>query len=406
MATNEQQCRRSNRTSKKKVIFKKLKKISLDKNEILRFIKNVYPRSIKEEWKNNIKKDIISRENNTINIVYLCLPKYGYAYNERKKIIMYKGIDEFKGLIRNTYKEKVKGYIFDNVFHMTDNEIEYYDLSALIDKYLLLKEKRKDGRIILSKNLFHLIVDRVERKKYQNKNWIFKEIRKNSYEDYCELFCEEVFRRFDLPSAFYDLALLNNREGVITYDFIRNEKYKSAKELIGEMIKSDEIKNIMEYNNYNSLIEILFKYCNKYDLDISNLDLILAKIKKMMLLDILLLQSDRNPNNYGFIINEKIELSRIFDNSNAMSCNHIDRSPYNNIPLLTVKNKKNNYYKEIEDNLDFYKDIIIYIKYIESNMEDIFRSVENKINNPFPSIIKKYITKILKQHFSNIKTHI
>ena len=251
-----------------------------------------------------------------------------------------------------------------------------------------------------------MIVDRVERKKYQNKNWIFKEIRKNSYEDYCELFCEEVFRRFDLPSAFYDLALLNNREGVITYDFIRNEKYKSAKELIGEMIKSDEIKNIMEYNNYNSLIEILFKYCNKYDLDISNLDLILAKIKKMMLLDILLLQSDRNPNNYGFIINEKIELSRIFDNSNAMSCNHIDRSPYNNIPLLTVKNKKNNYYKEIEDNLDFYKDIIIYIKYIESNMEDIFRSVENKINNPFPSIIKKYITKILKQHFSNIKTHI
>ena len=373
---------------------------------MLRFIKNVYPRSIKEEWKNNIKTDIISREKNTINIVYLSLPKYGYVYNERKKIIMYKGIDEFKELIRNRYKEKVKGYIFDNVFHMTDNEIEYYDLSALIDKYLLLKEKRKDGRIILSKNSFHLIVDRVERKKYQYKNWIFKEIRKNSYEDYCELFCEEVFRRFDIPSAFYDLALLNNKKGVITYDFIRNEKYKSAKELIGEIIKSEDINNIMEYNNYNSLIEILLKYCNKYNLDISNLDLTISKIKKMMLLDILLLQSDRNPNNYGFIINEKLELSRVFDNSNAMSCNHIDRDPYDNTPLLTVKNKRNNYYEEVENNIDFYKDIIIYIKYLESNMEDIFRNIENKINNQVPLIVKKYITDILEKHFSNIKKHI
>ena len=319
---------------------------------------------------------------------------------------MYKEIDEFKELIRNSYKEKVKGYIFDNVFHMTDNEIEYYDLSALVDMYLLLKSKRKDGRIILSNKSFHLIIDRVERKKYQYKKWIFKEIRKNSYEDYCELFCEEVFRRFNLSSAFYDLGTLNNNKGVITYDFIVNKKYISAKELIGEIIESNNINNIMKNNNYNSLVEILLKYCNKYYLDKSNFDLLLSEIKKMIIIDLILLQSDRNPNNYGFIINEKLELSRIFDNSNAMSCNHIDRNPYDNTPLLTVKNERNNYYKEIENNVDFYKDIIIYIKYLENNMEDIFRSIENKINNEFPLIIKNYITKILKQHFTNIKKHI
>ena len=35
---------------------------------------------------------------------------------------------------------------------------------------------------------------------------------KLSYEDYCELFCEEVFRRFNISPAFYDLATLNNKD--------------------------------------------------------------------------------------------------------------------------------------------------------------------------------------------------
>ena len=319
---------------------------------------------------------------------------------------MYKGIDEFKESIRNYFKNKVSNYKFDNIFHMSDNENEYYNLSAIIDEYLLLDKKRKNGRITLNNNEFKLMADRIERKKYRFNSWIFKEIRKGSYEDYCELFCEEVFRRFNISPAFYDLATLNNKEGVITYDFIKNKRYISSKDLIGEIINSNNIDDIMKYNNYNSLVDIILKYCRKYNININNLDSQLNRIKKMMIIDIILLQSDRNPNNYGFMVSDKLELSRVFDNSNAMSCNHIDRNPYINRPLLTVNNSFSCYYEELQKNKDFYREIIMYTNYIEDNMEDIFISMENKISYKIPSTVKKYIKNIIKNNIDKIKKHI
>ena len=369
---------------------------------MINFIKNVYPRNKNDEWKNDLKIDIVSCKKNTIYILYLSLPKIGYEYNKRKSVIMYKGIDEFKKIIRAKFKSKINNYVFDNIFHMTDNEIEYYNLSALIDEYLTLK-KRKNGRIQLSEKNFKLIIDRIERKKYKYNNWIFKEIRENSYEDYCELFCEEIFRRFNLPPAFYDLAILNNKNGVITYDFTKNKKYISANDLIGEIINSNNINDIMKYNNYDSLINILLIFCKKHNLNINNFNSLINNIKKMMIIDLLLLQSDRNPNNYGFIINGRVELSRIFDNSNAMSCNHIDRNPYNNKPILTENKLNNNFYEEMSNNVEFYKDVTKYIDYIENNLEDIFMNIENKINKKLPLKIKNYIINILNHHFSSIK---
>ena len=318
---------------------------------------------------------------------------------------MYKGIDEFKESIRNHFKNKISDYKFDNIFHMSDNENEYYILSSIIDEYLLLDKKREKGRITLSSNDFKLTVDRSERKKYRFNSWIFKEIRKGSYEDYCELFCEEVFRRFNLYPSFYDLAILNNKRGVITYDFIKYKKYISAKDLIAEIINSNNINDIMKYNNYNSLVNIIFEYCRKYNLNINNLDSQLNRIKKMMIIDIILLQSDRNPNNYGFMVSDKLELSRVFDNSNAMSSNHIDRNPYINRPLLTVNNSSDCYYEELQKNKDFYREIIMYTNYIEDNIEDIFISMENKISYKIPATVKKYIKNIIKNNIDKIKKH-
>lgn len=47
-------------------------------------------------------------------------------------------------------------------------------------------------------------------------------------------------------------------------------------------------------------------------------------IKKMYVLDMILLQTDRNPYNWGIIVNEKdkiVELAPLFDNSNICGMN-------------------------------------------------------------------------------------
>lgn len=379
------------------------KRIILSKREMKDFIKKVYPRNPSDSWKTKIKINYLLENKNYINIVNLLLPKYGYEYNERKDKVMYKGIDEFKQLIREEYKDKVNKYLFDNVFHMTDDEKEYYNLSSILDEYILLENKRKNGRIILDNEKFQYLKNKDKRKKYKYNNWLFKEIRENSYEDYAELFSEEVYKLFKMNNVYYDLARLNNKDGVIYYDSLNQVKYISAKDLISEVIETNDINEIMKYNNYNSLINIIKKYCLNNNIKMDNIDNLLFKIKKIMIIDLLLLQSDRNPNNYGFIIGRHLELSRVFDNSNALGANHIKKDPYYNRVLLTVDNSNYNYYEEIENNKGFYNLITKDMAYLENNLENIFAMMEIKIERKIPRYIKKYIKQTLKVHFSNIK---
>ena len=366
------------------------------------FIKRVYPRLPKEQWKNEIKTESVSKDENCINIVELLFPRTGYEFNSRKKQTLHKDVDSFKSMIREEFKDKIDNYTFDNIFHMADDEDEYYELSALLSEYMLFNDIREDGRLLLPKNCFKQI-DIGKRKKYKYDKWFFKEIRENSYEDYCELFCEEVFKRYNLKPAFYDLATLDNKDGIISYDFINNKKFISAKDLISEIIESNSIEDIMKHNNYNELLKVILKYCEKHNIDTSNIDELLHQIKEMMLVDIILLQSDRNPNNYGFIIGKQLELAKVFDNSNAMGCNHIEKSPYNNTPLLTVNSNRLDYYNEVRRNINFYKKIIEYIDDLERNIDEIFYLVENKTNNETPQKVKKYIKNTLNTHFNNLK---
>jgi len=318
---------------------------------------------------------------------------------------MYSGIDELKSLIRETFKNKIDNYLFDNIFHMTDDEDEYYELNPIIEEYKIFKNKRDNGRLILPKKLFKQRKKRYgTRNIYEYDKWFFKETRLNSYEDYTELFAEEIFKYFGINNTFYDLATLDNKKGVISYDFRNNNEYVVAKDIISEVINSDNINEIIKYNNINSLRFILEEYTKKHNLKI-DIKSTIKSLEKLILIDMLLLQNDRNPNNYGFIIkNNELVLTRVFDNSNAVSSNHIDRNPLDSFPLLTIdQNTFASYYDEIENNRDFYQELLNYIKEIENNLDDFFTIIENKIESPLPEEYKLYIKENLKKHFTNIK---
>ena len=318
---------------------------------------------------------------------------------------MYFGIDELKKLIREEFKNKINNYQFDNVFHMTDDEDEYYELEPIIEEYKIFKNKRDNGRLIIPNELFKPRKKRYgTRNIYEYNKWFFKETRTNSYEDYTELFSEEIFKYFGINNTFYDLAILNDKKGVISYDFTNGNEYINGKDIISEIINSDDIKEIVKYNNINSLRYIIEEYAKKHKLKI-NIENIIKKLEKIILIDMLLLQNDRNPNNYGFIIdNNELVLARIFDNSNAISSNHIDRNPINSFPLLTIdENTYTSFYDEIENNKDFYRELLDYINEIEDKLDDFFTMIENKIESPLPEEYKLFVKENLKKHFNNIK---
>ena len=75
-------------------------------------------------------------ESNDICILFLDLPDSTKEFCDRKHTYIYKNIEELKQFIRNKYKNIVNGYVFDNIFHMTDDEKEYLFTLDVVNRYL------------------------------------------------------------------------------------------------------------------------------------------------------------------------------------------------------------------------------------------------------------------------------
>ena len=197
---------------------------------------------------------------------------------------------------------------------------------------------------------------------------------------------------------------MNGVDGVVTYNFDKDDTFISAKDLISDVLNDSDINSIMSVNNYEDMQNVLFEYIKKHNIQDYDMNEIMGKMKKVMLFDMIFMQSDRNPNNYGFVVkNGSIDFARIFDNSNAMSCNHIDKSPFDNQPLLTVKGNSTGFMDELESNPTFYEDILEYVDIVEENLEDVFEKMEIKAMAPISDNFKLHVEDTLGQHFKNIR---
>jgi len=374
--------------------------------EFKSFIDQLYPHKDNEYWKTEYKiNSVVDKYDlNKITIVYLTLPKSSKIHDERKNVPIYGNVNELKKYMRDKYSKKVDNYMFDNVFHMTDDEQEFYRTDALLN-IMKLNPKREDGYIVLDDYSLNESNIAGSRRKYLLENFMFKEVRENSFEDYSELFNEEVLKLFGINCAYYDLAKYKDRKGVITSLFLNYESFVSGLDIIKDYIKEEDIKKIMKYNNLESLSEILEDVVLEHNNNIDDYIEILKNLRKMFLLDIIMLQNDRNPNNWGVIKDSaNMILAPMFDNSNCANFNHPDRDPFDiNVLLKYQESDPCNVYELLKNNLGYLQDILDMFSIIMKNLSYMFKRVELKLGYPIPEEFKNNVYKIYSKHYENIK---
>lgn len=115
----------------KYVIIYRLYQLDL-KDEISTFIEDVYDYdSLPNKWHVDVKIKSIDGQykSNKVSILF----------------VFDNNMDNFKYVIRYKYKSLVKNYCFDNIIHVTDNEIDYSKLLNVLSKYDKFNETKKSN---------------------------------------------------------------------------------------------------------------------------------------------------------------------------------------------------------------------------------------------------------------------
>jgi len=390
----------------KLALIEKVKTLSLSSSELDNFIDKLYPHKQVEYWKTQYKKDALVNkyDTNDITIVYLTCLNAQKNFDERKGVHLNSSVINIKNNLRNKYKNVIKDYQFDNVFHMTDDEEEYYKTAALIDEYFLGNRIRDNGFIMLDNLMLTERKNLGKRKKFVFNDYIFKETN-NNFEAYSELFNEEALELINLKHAFYDIAIYNGKKGVITKDFVINNCFISGYDLLNNNVTSNNIKEIMKYNNLEFIYQIIFNYIKNNNLK-GDFDTISKNLYKLFIYDLATLQGDRNPNNWGILIkNGYCEFAHVFDNSNMANCNHPEKDSFDIQVLLGYGyDSSQNIYDIVLTNSIILNDVINLVEFLITNLEYIFSRINIKTGVKVPLKFVEKVYNLLEQHLSNLKS--
>lgn len=75
-------------------------------------------------------------DSNIIAIINLIVSVSSYIFYNQKKGYLFKEISELKEYIRNYFKSRISEYAYDNIFHLTVNEDEFYFTEEICKKYI------------------------------------------------------------------------------------------------------------------------------------------------------------------------------------------------------------------------------------------------------------------------------
>lgn len=316
---------------------------------------------------------------------------------------------------------------------------------------------------------------------FQGEKYLFKEVKDYEYNIWGELISEEFAKLFGFPCASYRFAAFGDRYGVITKSFLKKgESLRLGSEIFQRFInryvlKNKEIHNILDDQQFLSLYQIppSFLKLDSYDQKryifnhLNNLDQIwsiiennkkihadesqniISSLLNLLIFDIVTLQLDRHPNNWGYIKSDQRYLPNIlFDNQKSFGLGYINMSDKvldfknelmssrftQNLEVLnhylydtglnltlSVDNiidsslrKKDNALKVLQDLLEksdeeTCKKIISTINKIPKNfLENIICMLEEKNGITMNNNLYFYITNLFSLHFSNIQniTHL
>ena len=112
-----------------------------------------------EKWKTEKKYNSMKQDNgsaNKLRIVIFEFDEKRVEYHIYKKKNVYSDLNDLKVYIRNKYGNMIDNYVFDNVFHCTDDIMEFKKSYGIVQKYI---------RILLLDKL-NMVLKKEETKKY------------------------------------------------------------------------------------------------------------------------------------------------------------------------------------------------------------------------------------------------
>ncbi|MFV0249684.1 MAG: hypothetical protein ACK5HP_01410 [Bacilli bacterium] len=281
-----------------------------------------------------------------------------------------------------------KGYII--IDELKDTELKLYDILGRKTKYKF---------------------------NYNNKNYIFKEINQASFEDLSHVLYQELIEFWGLKSAEYDFAIYGGKRGVLTPNFLaQNEKLitgQSILNIINTTNRENSINEILTNNiaDLTKAIKILNSEHNTKD--------IIGSILQELVTDGVLLETDRNTTNWGYIVDyKKSKPSPFYDGSNIFGLNKsiVDiETKVKNIrdvsTMISYMNslKRSLHFSKNTENLTFFEELnLIYDKspaiieelankIIETDMESIFENLEKRTNFKIPYCADLLIRKLFDE---------
>ncbi len=153
-----------------------------------------------------------------------------------------------------------------------------------------IKDKRTQPNIVGVKPKTWLLLD--------DGRVLFKETNPISYEDIAHLFFAEFLEQCELEHATYDLAILNGKRGVITPDFTKEGELLITGETLLSLLKTTYDQNNINQtvsNSIGSIIEAL----RLINVDEKIINETKNTLIKGLIMDALLLETDRNPTNWS-----------------------------------------------------------------------------------------------------------
>jgi len=147
------------------------------------------------------------------------------------------------------------------------------------------------------------------------------------YNDISECIAEDIAALIGIPVANYYLCESQGRKGVLTFDFLDNEVGKPKKEeffdgvyLISQIdpgFKNGSLINPQTHQMYT--VDLILQSIERFGLQ--------KDVFNMLIYDALIGNRDRNPSNYGIIVNHEnrtIRFAPLYDNCTSMGISMVD----------------------------------------------------------------------------------
>lgn len=255
---------------------------------------------------------------------------------------------------------------------------------------------------------------------YKNEKYLFKPLKHFHINVWGELLSEEINKYLEIPCAEYRAATLGSQSGVITKNilkkdetlilgseifqhFFNNYSYKTDKNnsIIDEKVflKSYQIpKSVLSLNAYNQK-RVIFNYLNNLEqvwailednqyLKQDQISNIIKFLSAMLLSDIITIQADRHPNNWGIIKQENNHKpSLLFDNGISFGLGFPDipqrivnfRNELFNAKLLRDEERINRFIYEVRPNFTLSTDNV--------------RNIEYRIKDTGPKVLEDFLNR-------------